>query len=113
MARILPEIKVTLSRVSTGERAVPYNYPESIGIGTKLGGKPDWIQRPEVPVCQTCKNEMVFIGQIDSVEHQNNLNHLARDRIADEQDYMFGDVGKIYVFFCYDCLHSQSVFQCY
>ncbi len=113
MTRSLPEIRVQLSRVPEGGRAIPYDFPESIGLGTKLGGEPEWIQTPEHPECPHCSKEMVFIAQIDSVEHQNSLNPLSRDPIADEQDYMFGDAGMIYVFFCYDCLHTQSVFQCY
>ena len=111
--RILPEIRVQLFRVPEGERAVEFDIPESAGIGTKLGGEPDWIQTPEHPDCPHCHQEMVFVAQIDSIEHQSPLNPLARDPIADHQDYMFGDAGMIYVFFCYDCLHSHSVFQCY
>jgi hypothetical protein len=31
----------------------------------------------------------------------------------DAKDYMFGDVGMIYVFFCFDCCHTASLMQCY
>ena len=111
--KVLPELRVTLQRVAEGERAVPHDYPESLGISTKLGGLPDWIQTEEIPVCRGCSAPMTFVAQIDSVEHQNKLNPLAKDPIHDHQDYMFADVGMIYVFYCFDCCETQSVFQCY
>jgi hypothetical protein len=78
--RIPPEIRVILPRVKEGERALTHNYSQSVGIGTKLGGEPGWIQTPEHPNCPHCQNEMVFAAQIDSVEHQNELNPLAKAR---------------------------------
>ena len=55
---------------------------------------------------------MSFVGQIDSVEHDADNNPLRVDCIRGNADYMFGDVGLTYVFFCFDCLTTQSVFQC-
>ena len=92
---------------------MPYDYPDSVGISTKLGGEPNWIQSEEVPSCTGCSTPMTFVAQIDSVEHQNEVNPLSKDAISEHQDYMFADVGMIYVFFCFDCLDTKSVFQCY
>ena len=38
------------------------------------------------------------------------------DRVAvqmpyDEQQYMFGDVGMIYIFWCFNCNETSSVMQ--
>ena len=98
----LPEIRVTLERVPAGERAVPLDYPDNLGVRTKLGGTPDWIQGDEAPVCQSCNNAMTFVAQIDSIEHDSKHNPLRRDCMG-HQDYMFTDVGMIYVFWCFNC----------
>jgi uncharacterized protein YwqG len=110
--RRLPEIRVTLKRVPPGERAVPLNYPDNLGIRTKLGGEPAWIQGDDTPQCSGCGQPMTFVAQIDSVEHDSRLNPLRRDCMEDK-DYMFGDVGMIYVFFCYQCCQPGCVHQCY
>ena len=111
--RVLPELKVTLDRVDPGQHAIPPDARDRSGISMKLGGSPDWIQTPEAPFCFRCGAPMTFVAQIDSVEHQNELNPLSKDPVAQDQDYMFGDVGMIYVFFCFDCLETKSIFQCY
>jgi hypothetical protein len=54
---------------------------------------------------------MVFIAQIDSINHDAEYNPHRVDCLSD-QKYMFGDVGMIYVFFCFDCLESTSIMQC-
>src|SRR5437870_5543849 len=110
--RRLAEIRVTLQRVPPGERAVAGDHNESLGLRTKLGGEPDWIQYEETPTCPHCGRLMPFVAQIDSVEHDSDHNPLRRNCL-DDQDYMFGDVGMIYVFFCYDCCQPASVHQCY
>lgn len=111
-ARRLVEIRVTLERVPQGQQAVPLAYPDNVGLRTKLGGEPDWIQGDEVPECPHCGQRMAFVAQIDSVEHDSENNPLRRDCLED-QDYMFGDVGMIYVFFCFDCCQPNCVHQCY
>jgi len=108
----LPEIRVLLSRVSPGESAIPLEYPDNLGLRTKLGGEPDWIQGDETPICPSCQQKMTFVAQIDSIEDSNPYNPLRKDPLADK-DYMFGDVGMIYVFFCFECCETASVFQCY
>ena len=108
--RRLPEIRVELSRPQRGEKAVPLDYPHHLGMRTKLGGEPDWVQDFETPACVECGNDMTFVAQIDSIEHDNKLNPLRRPALG-KKDYMFGDVGMVYVFFCFKCTTTQSVFQ--
>jgi uncharacterized protein YwqG len=110
--KVLREYRVTLQRMQKGEQAVPYDYPDSDGISTKLGGKPSWIQSDETPRCPHCKKPMPFVAQIDSVEHLQKLNPHAVDPMK-KQHFMFGDVGRIYIFFCFKCLEPKAVFQCY
>ena len=110
--RRLSELRVELERVVPGDRALRLDYPDNLGLRTKLGGEPGWIQDDETPACANCGSTMVFVAQIDSVEHDAPRNPLRRDALAD-QDYMFGDVGMIYVFFCYDCCQPAAVHQCY
>jgi hypothetical protein len=109
--RTLPEIKVALTRCRRGQRAVALGYPQNLGMRTKLGGEPDWIQGEEVPFCSDCDAPLTFVAQIDSVEHESDKNPLAKHAV--EKDYMFGDVGMIYVFFCFSCCTPYSIHQCY
>jgi hypothetical protein len=109
----LPEIRVTLTRVPPGERAVPLEYPANLGLRTKFGGEPDWIQwTSDTPECGSCGQAMTFVAQLDSFEHRNERNPLSRSP-SGHQDYMFGDVGMIYVFFCFDCLVPHCLHECY
>jgi len=55
---------------------------------------------------------MTFVAQIDSVEHAWESNPHAVDALSDDQKWMFGDVGMIYVFHCFDCMTAQSIVQC-
>lgn len=110
--RRLPEIRVDLERVPPGARAVGLDYPENLGLRSKLGGDPDWIQEDETPACESCGEPMTFVAQIDSVEHDNPRNPLRKSPLGN-QHYMFGDVGMIYVFYCFDCGLSASIVQGY
>jgi uncharacterized protein YwqG len=83
-------------------------YPENLGERSKLGGEPEWIQEEENIKCPICKRKMSFIGQIDSIDYGKNVN-----KDNDQQLYIFGDVGMIYIFFCFDCLKPKSIFQSY
>ncbi len=82
------------------------------GAGSKLGGQPHWEQGDETPSCPHCQLVMTFVGQIDSIEQDEKHNPHRVDCMGDQQDYMFGDVGMLYVFFCFDCCHPEVVFQC-
>lgn len=110
--RHLNEYRVKLEPVKRGERAVPLDYPDNLGLRTKLGGKPNWIQRDETPECETCGESMYFVAQIDSIENRNPHNPLM-DKPPKHIDFMFGDVGMIYVFYCFDCLQLCSLQQIY
>jgi hypothetical protein len=52
---------------------------------------------------------MQFIAQIDSLEHKADGNPRSRD--YGDQHYMFGDVGMIYVYFCFACLEPHTTMQ--
>jgi uncharacterized protein YwqG len=107
--KVLPEIRVKLERCEPGEKAVSLEDPDSLGLRTKLGGEPDRIQPgSETPTCRLCGNPMTFVAQIDSVEHWSEHNPLAKCPFEQHQDYMFGDVGMIYVWFCFGCLETTS-----
>lgn len=112
----LPEFKVTLTRVKKGKTACPtgedVDRDEYLGQRTKLGGAPDWDQKADVPCCASCGKEMTFIAQIDSIEHDWDSNPHRVDAVSEDQKWMFGDVGMIYVFLCVECLETKSVFQC-
>ena len=55
---------------------------------------------------------MTFVAQIDSINHDADNNPHRIDCLSREQKFMFGDVGMIYVFFCFDCLETASIMQC-
>ena len=110
--RELPEFRVTLTRLEPGETAYSPDDHYLRGQRTKLGGKPDWDQGDNCPICAGCEQPMSFVAQIDSVEHEWPTNPHSREAGRKHQKWMFGDVGMIYVFFCFDCLQSKSVFQC-
>ena len=71
------EYRVTLGRMQRGQRAVP-PIPERgndhLGLRTKLGGKPDWIQNDDRPDCPECGDAMWFVAQIDPIEHNSKHN---------------------------------------
>jgi len=60
----------------------------------KIGGTPDWLQAPTVPIC--CGDAMLFYGQLDSLNNG---------------DYCNGDMGRLYVFVCRQCCNSRSILQ--
>ena len=76
---------------------------------------PDEIQRgdddEDGKACPQCFGKMHFVAQIDSFEH-NDENNPNRKDYADAQ-FMFGDVGMIYVWFCFNCLTPQATLESY
>jgi hypothetical protein len=115
----LPEFRVTLTRLKNGETAYPIDedgFSEDMeGQRTKLGGLPESIQGgvDDLPKCPDCQKEMLFVAQIDSIEHQWETNPHSVDALSEDQKWMFGDVGMIYVFFCKECLRAHADFECY
>ena len=105
----LREYRIRFEKVPKGKKAV--TDPKNLGIRSKLGGEPDWVQHPEIPKCRECKQSMTFVAQIDSIEHDDSHNPHAIDCLSGKQHYMFGDVGMIYVFLCFECMETKSVVQ--
>lgn len=111
---LLKEYRIILEEVPEGEESTGSD-DDNVGFRSKLGGEPNWIQEPEVPVCPDCGIPMTFVGQIDSIEqmkytHNNSLTFtLPTSKIL----YDFGDAGMLYLFYCFYCSHTESVFQCY
>jgi len=106
---VLREYRMKFEKVPPGEKAVP--DPKKLGIRSKLGGEPDWCQNPEVPECPACGSLMSFVAQIDSIEHDEEHNPHAIGCLSKQQQYMFGDVGMVYVFLCFDCNETTSILQ--
>jgi len=110
----LPEFAVTLKRVTDATSSTA-NYRRDyyrLGLRTKLGGTPDWEQGDETQLCPHCGKTMSFVAQIDSVEHDSSVNPHSVDALSDDQKCMFGDVGMIYVFLCFECGTPSAVMQC-
>lgn len=110
MPEILREYRIQFEKVPDGQRAFPDE--NNLGIRSKLGGEPNWCQYPEIPKCKGCKEKMSFVAQIDSMEHDEDHNPHRIDCLSDEQQYLFGDVGMLYIFVCFDCLETKSILQC-
>ena len=107
----LSEIRVTLQRLKPGEKALVFDdlhSGDALGKRTKLGGEPDWIQSPEETMCQYCQKEMSFIAQIDSIDDpvDSGIDY-------SESEYMFEDVGMLYIFYCFECGETATFCQGY
>ncbi|MFH1463520.1 MAG: hypothetical protein ABIO70_03965 [Pseudomonadota bacterium] len=88
---LVPDPRTDEARAVVGFRAAF----EGAGRRHKLGGTPDWRGREEWPLCPDCGERMTFYGQLDS--------------IGDE--VCLADVGMVYVFICFGCFETASVFQ--
>lgn len=110
----LPEYRVRLTRVRAGERAVSEEHPQNLGLRTKLGGTPDFIQEEDLPPCKSCGHPMTFVAQIDSIDHVTKpARSTKRADARANRVWMFMDVGMIYVYYCFDCGESYSFTQSY
>ena len=105
----LREYRISFEPVPTGQKAID---PSAEGLRSKLGGDPDWVQGDERPDCPACGGRMMFIGQLDSMEHDSPKNPHRIDCLSDQQQFVFGDVGMIYVFLCENCNEASAVMQC-
>ena len=87
-------------------------YPNNFGLRTKFGGTPEHIQEEEEPTrrCSACGHRMHFVAQLDSFEF-NGENNPNRKDYGDEQ-FMFADVGMIYVWFCFSCATPAASLEC-
>ncbi len=92
----IPEILLRLApSTSDATEIIGFKWasPE-VGARHKLGGSPDWLQRPQTPLC-SCGKTMSFYGQLDSIG----------DTVC------IADCGMIYVFVCFDCFETSAVLQ--
>lgn len=65
-----------------------------IGKRHRIGGNPEFLQKPEFPFC-SCAKQMPFYGQLDSLN----------------DEFVLADCGIIYVFVCFDCFETKSILQ--
>jgi hypothetical protein len=68
----------------------------------RVAGEPCWIQDSEYPSCPECNRRMKFILQLDS-----DLP------TVDDGEWMWGDSGICYTFWCDECKVSGFLWQCY
>ena len=97
--RILPEVK--LVRLPRPKKAFKWagndDSGKPVGHRSKLGGKPDWLQKGyEAPVCPSCHSTMTFYGQLDSINDEATI----------------ADCGMIYVFLCFSCYEATAIALC-
>lgn len=67
----------------------------------RLGGYPAWIQAAEYPECPDCGAPMPFVLQLDS--------YLSTE---DGGEWLWGNGGIAYVFWCDSCRVSAAFWQC-
>lgn len=96
--REIPPFKLVPEPLTPEAAALPpYKWAGGdIGKRHRLGGKPDFIQGADIPVC-SCKSEMTFYAQLDSINDEFDL----------------ADCAMIYVFVCFDCFETRSILQSY
>lgn len=68
----------------------------------RLGGSPTWVQDTEYLKCPKCSKTMYFAAQIDS-----GL------KLTDGSEWMWGDLGICYLYFCGACSVTGVTYQCY
>lgn len=109
--KVLREYCVHLKLLDENSNRLDPDCSDNIGQRTKFGGLPDKLNESPHPRCEECGRLLRFIAQIDSIEHKCDSNPHSRDYM--EQQFMFGDVGMIYVWFCFDCLKPHTTMECY
>ncbi len=94
----------TIQLVDAGPRWKWQSHAHSNGDENvnRLGGHPSWIQNADYPTCPQCKQTMSFIIQLDSGLVD-----------ANGQEWMWGDSGMVYGFWCDTCQISTYIGQCY
>jgi len=109
ISEILREYRV---KIVPAAEAQPVNLKD-LGRRTELGGNPDEIQPGGQSGirCPGCGKRLHLVGQIDSFEFNGKDNPNRKD-YSDTQ-FVFGDVGMIYVWFCFDCCEPLATMDCY
>lgn len=94
--RAIPPFKLIPTPLDSEAEELPkFQWaPEEVGSRHQLGGSPRFLQSDVVEQCN-CGKDMTFYAQLDS--------------ISDE--FILADCGMIYVFVCFDCFETRSVFQ--
>ncbi len=113
--RMFPEYRVVIEGLPPTKPLLTDKDRRPLGGRTKLGGEPDWIQNPQIPICRECQKPMIFVAQIDSVAMLDRKNYPAKDPKTGKgiEKLMLGDVGMIYVFTCLECGEVRGVGQCH
>jgi hypothetical protein len=70
---------------------------KEIGTRHQLGGEPNFLQNESWPTCSSCREQMAFYAQLDSIN----------------DDISIADCGMIYVFICFDCYKTVSMVHSY
>jgi hypothetical protein len=90
----IPKFKLVPKPLSEDGADLKFQWaPEDVGTRHQLGGEPTFLQKQKWPLCPSCREEMTFYGQLDS--------------ISDE--FCIADCGLIYVFLCFGCFTSHSI----
>jgi hypothetical protein len=94
--RTIPPFKLTPDPIDDEAVEPPARHPSVADMNTRhrLGGRPDFIEGEEIPVC-AFGNPMTFYAQLDSVS----------------EECMLADRGMIYVFVCFNCFETKAVLQ--
>jgi hypothetical protein len=98
-AKTIPPFKLLPQPLDEAAASLPkFRYaPPEVGTRHKLGGRPDFIQGDDYPICRECAQRMTFHGQLDSIN----------------DEFCLADGGMIYVFVCFECLETKSLLQFY
>ena len=87
------------------EPVIPFpEVPEDVLLNTlkknrflKIGGKPEWIQYPNNPICPDCDRNMALLIQLKSLPDELRKQHPSLSEMS------FADGGIVYLFHCKDC----------
>ena len=93
-----------LPKITTAANASDVGLPLDF---ISLGGKPEWIQGEEFPICPKCDKDMVLLLQLKSLPYEITKLH------RNLRCYTFGDAGNFYVFTCPKCGTFKTSSECY
>jgi hypothetical protein len=95
--KVLPPFRLNPEPLNQeAEQAQGFRWaPDGVGRRHRLGGEPDFLQQPEWPSCPSCRKQISFYRQLDSIG----------DTIA------IADCGMIYTFISLECFESRLLVQ--
>ncbi|MCE3227590.1 MAG: hypothetical protein K0S32_2141 [Bacteroidetes bacterium] len=89
----IPKVKlVPMPETEEEKQAISYTWNKEIGTRHFLGGESEDINNTDYPRCESCKNQMSFYAQIDSIGEKYDL----------------ADCMVIHTFICFDCFTVHS-----